>query len=128
MPAADVDDLEGAVLDHELGQLVMRNPKRPAPLQLGTLNTTDDIAIAVRAVVDEEVNPALASHGGYVTFMGHDGEGKAFLTMGGGCHGCSMSRMTMLEGVQTMIVEAIPTITKVVDATDHSTGENPYYS
>jgi Fe/S biogenesis protein NfuA len=39
-----------------------------------------------------------------------------------------MSRMTMLEGVQTMIIEAVPTITKVVDATDHSTGENPYYS
>ena len=79
-------------------------------------------------MVDEQVNPALAAHGGYVTFMGHDGEGKAFLTMGGGCHGCAMSRMTMLEGVQTMIIEAVPTITKVVDATDHSTGENPYYS
>ena len=60
--------------------------------------------------------------------MGHDGEGKAYLTMGGGCHGCSMSRMTMLEGVQTMIMEAVPTITKVLDATDHSTGENPYYT
>jgi Fe/S biogenesis protein NfuA len=60
--------------------------------------------------------------------MGHDGEGKAYLTMGGGCHGCAMSRMTMLEGVQTMLMEAVPTITKVVDATDHSTGENPYYT
>jgi Fe/S biogenesis protein NfuA len=128
VPAADVDDLEGAVLDHELGQLVMRNPNRPQPLQLGTLVTTDDVALAVKGVVDEQVNPALAAHGGYVTFMGHDGEGKVFLTMGGGCHGCAMSRMTMLEGVQTMIIEAVPTITKVVDATDHSTGENPYYS
>jgi Fe/S biogenesis protein NfuA len=106
----------------------MRNPKRPEPIQLGTLVTTDDVALAVRTIVDEQVNPALAAHGGYVTFMGHDGEGKAFLTMGGGCHGCAMSRMTMLEGVQTMITEAVPTITKVVDATDHSTGENPYYS
>jgi Fe/S biogenesis protein NfuA len=86
------------------------------------------VALAVKGVVDEQVNPALAAHGGYVTFMGHDGEGKVFLTMGGGCHGCAMSRMTMLEGVQTMIIEAVPTITKVVDATDHSTGENPYYS
>lgn len=128
VPAADVDDLEGAVLDHELGQLVMRNPNRPAPIQLGTLVTTDDLALAVRSIVDEQVNPALAAHGGYVTFMGHDGEGKVYLTMGGGCHGCAMSRMTMLEGVQTMIMEAVPTITKVVDATDHSTGENPYYT
>jgi Fe/S biogenesis protein NfuA len=128
VPAGDVDDLAGAVLDHELGQLVMRNPNHPEPLRLGTLITTDDVAINIKSVVDEQVNPALAAHGGFVTFMGHDGEGKAYLTMGGGCHGCSMSRMTMLEGVQTMIAEAVPAIAKVIDATDHATGENPYYS
>ena len=98
------------------------------PFQLGTLTTTDDVAAEVRAVVDEQVNPALAAHGGFVTFMGHDGEGKVYLTMGGGCHGCSMSRMTMLQGVQTMIMEAVPAIAKVIDATDHTTGENPYFS
>jgi len=113
---------------HELGQLVMRNPNQPQPFQLGTLTTTDDVAGEVRTVVDEQVNPALAAHGGFVTFMGHDGEGKVYLTMGGGCHGCSMSRMTMLQGVQTMIMEAVPAITKVIDATDHTTGENPYFS
>ena len=47
--------------------------------------------------------------------------------MGGGCHGCSMSRLTMLDGVQTMLVEAIEGIEHVKDLTDHSTGENPYY-
>jgi Fe/S biogenesis protein NfuA len=128
VPALDQDDLQGAVLDHELGQLVMRNPNRPKPLQLGTLDTTDEIAQAVRTVIDDEVNPALAAHGGFITFMGHDDEGKAYVTMGGGCHGCSMSRMTMLEGVQTMIVDAVPGIEKVLDVTDHATGENPYFS
>ena len=126
--AGDVDDLAGAVLDHELGQLVMQKPNQPQPFQLGTLTTTDDVAAEVHAIVDEQVNPALAAHGGFVTFMGHDGEGKVYLTMGGGCHGCSMSRMTMLQGVQTMIMEAVPAITKVIDATDHTTGENPYFS
>jgi len=128
VPALDQDDLQGAVLDHELGQLVMRNPNRPKPLQLGTLDTTDETAQAIRAVIDDEVNPALAAHGGFITFMGHDDEGKAYVTMGGGCHGCSMSRMTMLEGVQTMIVDAVPGIEKVLDVTDHATGENPYFS
>jgi len=47
--------------------------------------------------------------------------------MGGGCHGCSMSRMTMLEGVQTTVVEKVPAITRVRDLTDHTSGENPYY-
>ena len=79
-------------------------------------------------MVTSEVNPALAAHGGFVTYMGHDGEGTAYMTMGGGCHGCSMSKMTMLEGVQTMLSEAIPAVQRVRDLTDHSTGENPYYS
>ena len=50
------------------------------------------------------------------------------MTMGGGCHGCSMSRMTMLEGVQTTIVEQVEAIHKVADITDHASGENPFYS
>ena len=66
-------------------------------------------------------------HGGFVTYVGHDNEGTAFLTMGGGCHGCSMSRMTMLEGVQTMILEKVPGVERVRDLTDHTTGENPFY-
>ena len=75
-----------------------------------------------------EVNPALAAHGGFVTYVGHDGDGTAYMSMGGGCHGCSMSRVTMLDGVQTMLSESIPSITRVKDLTDHTTGENPYYS
>ncbi len=78
-------------------------------------------------MIKSEVNPALAAHGGFVSYVGHDGEGTAYLTMGGGCHGCSMSRMTMLDGVQTMMVEQIPEIERVRDLTDHASGENPYY-
>jgi Fe/S biogenesis protein NfuA len=48
--------------------------------------------------------------------------------MGGGCHGCSMSRMTMLQGVQTMLKEQVPGVEQVIDVTDHATGTNPYYS
>jgi Fe/S biogenesis protein NfuA len=88
----------------------------------------DELSAQIEAVISGEVNPALAAHGGFVTFVGHDGEGTAFLTMGGGCHGCSMSRLTMLDGVQTMLVEQIDGVLKVQDITDHETGENPYYS
>ena len=62
-----------------------------------------------------------------MTYVGHDGEGTVYMTMGGGCHGCSMSKVTMLDGVQTMLSEAIPAV-RVRDLTDHATGENPYYS
>lgn len=128
VPAKDLDLLEGATLDHTPTQgLVIRNPNKPRPPVVDGLTTGDDLSAEVEALVATEVNPALAAHGGFVTYVGHDGEGTAYLTMGGGCHGCSMSRMTMLDGVQTMIVEQIPAIERVRDLTDHSTGENPYY-
>ena len=92
------------------------------------LVSDDEISAQIEAIVFSEVNPALSAHGGFVTFSGHDKEGTAYFTMGGGCHGCSMSRQTMLEGVQTMLVEQVPAITRVRDITDHSTGANPYYS
>jgi Fe/S biogenesis protein NfuA len=129
IPAKDLDALRGATLDHTGSQgLVIRNPNRPAPPSVEGLTTGDELSAEIEALVSGEVNPALAAHGGFVTYVGHDGEGTAFLTMGGGCHGCSMSRMTMLDGVQTMIVEQIPAIERVKDLTDHATGENPFYS
>jgi Fe/S biogenesis protein NfuA len=128
VPAGDAQNLEGATLDFEAGGLVLRNPNRPKPVQLGALIIDDEVAGQIRLIIDDEINPALDSHGGFVTLVGHDGEGRAYLTMGGGCHGCAMSRMTMLQGVQATIKERVPSIAKVIDATDHSTGENPFYS
>ena len=127
IPSKDVPNLEGATLDFEIDGLVLRNPNRPRPIEIGNLVLADDVAAEVKLVIDTEVNPSLAAHGGFVTFIGHDGDGRAYLTMGGGCHGCSMSRLTMLEGVQVMIREKVSAIHKVIDATDHTSGENPYY-
>ena len=129
IPGDSLEFLKGAVLDHNEAQgLVIRNPNRPAAPMVDGLTSDDELSAEVEAVLASDVNPALASHGGFVTYVGHDGEGMAYLTMGGGCHGCSMSKATMLDGVQTMLVEAIPAITGVRDLTDHSTGSNPYYN
>jgi Fe/S biogenesis protein NfuA len=128
IPGKDTELLQGATLDFSDSQgLVIRNPNRPAVADVEGLVGDDELSAQIRALVDSEVNPALAAHGGFVTYVGHDGEGTAYMTMGGGCHGCSMSKMTMLDGVQTMLSEAIPGVTAVKDLTDHSTGENPYY-
>lgn len=129
IPARDIDKLQGAVLDYAgSGGLVIRNPNKPVGARIEGLTHDDALSAEIDALLSAEINPALAAHGGFVTFVGHDGEGAAYLRMGGGCHGCSMSRMTMMDGVQTMLVERIPTVVKVVDVTDHATGENPYYS
>lgn len=129
IPGDDVELLAGATLDFTSAQgLVIRNPNRPAAPAVEGLTADDALSAEIEALVATEVNPALAAHGGFVTYVGHDGEGTAYLTMGGGCHGCSMSKMTMLDGVQTMLVEAIDGVERVKDLTDHSTGENPFYS
>jgi Fe/S biogenesis protein NfuA len=128
IPASSIDLLEGATLDHSSNAgLIIRNPNKPQAPEVEGLIRDDELSAQIETLVSTEVNPALAAHGGFVTYVGHDNEGTAYLTMGGGCHGCSMSRMTMLDGVQTMIVEQIPAIERVRDLTDHSSGENPFY-
>jgi Fe/S biogenesis protein NfuA len=128
IPAKDLDLLQGAVLDHTSSQgLIIRNPNKPQLPSIEGLVRDDELSAEVEAIIANDVNPALAAHGGFVTYVGHDGEGSAYLTMGGGCHGCSMSRMTMLDGVQTTLVEQVPGIERVKDLTDHANGENPFY-
>ena len=129
VPGDSRELLQDATLDHTSSAgLVVRNPNKPLAPTVEGLVRDDALSAEVEAMITAEVNPALASHGGFVTFVGHDTEGTAYLTMGGGCHGCSMSKMTMLDGVQTMIVEKIPAIQHVRDLTDHSSGENPFYN
>lgn len=129
IPAKDLELLEGAVLDYTAsGGLVIRNPNKPLAPVVEGLVSDDVLSAEIEAVLAADVNPALAAHGGFVTYVGHDDQGTAYLTMGGGCHGCSMSRMTMLEGVQTTLVEKIAGVEKVRDLTDHTTGENPFYN
>ena len=132
IPAEDREKLTGATLDlpsnPTQGGLVIRNPNRPNPLgDIGTLELTGEIPEQVGQLIAERINPALASHGGYATLVGIEGS-TAYVTMGGGCQGCSMSAATLKEGIRSAILEAVPEILEVVDATDHSAGENPFYS
>ncbi len=129
IPQSSLDHIRGASLDfNERQGLIIRNPNKPPRPVIEGLVNDDELSANIEAVIGTEVNPALAAHGGFVTFVGHDGEGIAYLTMGGGCHGCSMSKMTMLEGVQTTLVEKVPGVQKVRDMTDHTTGSNPFYT
>ena len=128
IPLASFEYVNGSVLDYSERQgLIIRNPNKPPAMLIEGLINDDEMSAAIEAVISTDINPSLAAHGGFVTFVGHDGEGIAYLTMGGGCHGCSMSKMTMLEGVQTTLIEQVPGVVKVRDMTDHTTGANPFY-
>ena len=129
IPNNDINNFEGATLDYEHDGLVLRNPNKPKPLDLGNLTTDGALVDGVQAALSDEVNPALAAHGGFVELVGVDeADGTVYMRMGGGCQGCAMSRMTMMQGVQAMLKEAVEGVTRVQDVTDHGAGENPYYS
>lgn len=81
----------------------------------------------VRYVLEAEINPRLASHGGRVSLREIDADGVVLLQFGGGCHGCGMVDVTLKQGVEKTLRERVPEITGVRDATDHASGAAPYY-
>ncbi len=86
---------------------------------------TGEIADRVREVLDHQVNPAIAAHGGMITLVEVE-DTDIYVEMGGGCQGCALSRATLRQGVERMLREAVPELTAVHDVTDHASGENPY--
>ncbi|MGY6519618.1 MAG: NfuA family Fe-S biogenesis protein [Lysobacteraceae bacterium] len=120
--------LEGASIDfteaRSGGQLTIRAPriKGEAP--------SDEAGLVerVRWVVDNEINPQLASHGGRVALEEITAEGVVVLRFGGGCHGCGMVDVTLKQGIEKTLVGRVPGVTAVRDATDHASGANPYFA
>ena len=130
VPAGSIEQLSGATLDVPTGGgagLVLRNPNRPDPLSGKHLDLTGTIAEKVEQLLMEQVNPALAAHGGFAELKGVD-DSVVYVTMGGGCQGCAVSAMTLRDSIARSIREAIPEVTDVIDTTDHAAGENPFYS
>jgi len=80
----------------------------------------------VKRVMDERINPALASHGGRVALIDIK-DNKVYVQLEGGCQGCSHANVTLKQGIEVMIKEAVPEIEEVLDTTDHADGTNPYY-
>jgi Fe/S biogenesis protein NfuA len=123
-----VSQLEGATVDYverinesgfEVHTLQPEEPKKSKDPPQG------QIADRVREVLDVQVNPAIAAHGGMISLVNVE-ETEIFVEMSGGCQGCALSTATLRQGVDRMLREAIPELTAVHDITDHSSGENPY--
>jgi Fe/S biogenesis protein NfuA len=130
--AADsIEKLAGAKLDFTGAGMVMDNPNRPAPgsSPLGDRPAADlsgEIPQRVIAVLDEQINPAIAAHGGFAELVAVE-DNVAYLRMGGGCQGCGLAAVTLTQGIEVAILDTVPEIEKVVDVTDHASGENPYF-
>jgi Fe/S biogenesis protein NfuA len=86
----------------------------------------DATAMAVQRVIDEEINPAVAMHGGFVTLLDVKDD-IVYIQLGGGCQGCGMVDVTLKQGIVVRLQELVPQIREVIDTTDHADGRNPYY-
>lgn len=84
------------------------------------------VAKRVKEVLDEQVNPAIAAHGGAISLVDVQ-DTEVYVEMTGGCQGCAMSRLTLRQGVERMLRQAVPELTAVHDITDHASGTNPFY-
>jgi Fe/S biogenesis protein NfuA len=95
------------------------NPNKPPLLN-------DPLAARVHQILEEKINPGVASHGGRVALMDVK-DGRVYLRLGGGCQGCGMVDVTLKQGIEATLKEEIPEIIEVLDTTDHASGTNPYY-
>lgn len=126
LDAGSVQYLDGAEIDYTQqatgGQLQIRAPK----IKGETPAESASLVERVRWVVEHEVNPQLAQHKGHVSVREVTADGVVILSFGGGCHGCGMADVTLKQGIEKTLLEKVPGVTAVRDATDHASGSAPY--
>jgi len=137
VPSESVSKMVGAVLDLSTdllaGGLNMRNPNLPSaslhasPAMTGPPpDLSGDVAQRVIQVLEGQINPSIAAHGGRADLVAVE-EDAAYLRLSGGCAGCGMAAVTLSQGIEVAIMEAVPEIVRIIDVTDHAAGTNPYY-
>lgn len=120
-----LEDAEIDFITDQMGsQLTLKAPNAKAR------RVEDDAPLTERVqyVIESEINPQLASHGGRVMLMEITDKGVAVLQFGGGCNGCSMVDVTLKDGIETQLLQKFPEeLTGVKDVTEHEAGEHSYY-
>ncbi|MDQ6836801.1 MAG: NifU family protein [Actinomycetota bacterium] len=135
--AESATKMVGSILDLNrdllIGGMSIRNPNPPpptAPLSPAMAgpppDLSGDVAQRVLQVLDAQINPSIAAHGGRADLVAVD-DGAAYLRLSGGCAGCGMAAVTLSQGIEVAIKESVPEVVRIVDVTDHAAGTNPYY-
>ncbi len=91
------------------------------------LPSEEELRAKVKELIDTQVNPAVASHGGFVELVDVK-KNNVYLQLGGGCQGCGMANVTLRQGIEKMIRQYVPQVGSILDVTDHASGTNPYYA
>jgi len=125
IPATSVESLRGAALHFDGRGLSIENPNRPPP-EPWWPGDEAPLAERVAAVLEHEINPSIAGHGGWAELVEVEGN-TVYLSLGGGCQGCGMAQVTLRQGIEVGLRNWIPELGQVLDVTDHASGEHPYY-
>ncbi len=91
-----------------------------------SMPSESEIRKKVQDLLENEINPSLGMHGGFVELIDVK-KNSVFLKLGGGCQGCASAKMTLKMGIERVIREQIPEVGEILDTTDHAAGRNPYY-
>lgn len=118
-----VDYIDGGVLSGVFEVKV----KKPQTAGRGNLDLSNPQVQKILEVLEKEINPAVAGHGGYTKLLDYQ-DGKVYLFMGGGCQGCHGVDQTLKYGIETRLKEVVPEVVAVIDQTDHAAGTNPYFA
>jgi Fe-S cluster biogenesis protein NfuA len=89
--------------------------------------SSDVIRRKVLDILENDINPAVAMHGGFIELLDVI-DNNVYIRMGGGCQGCGMADVTLKQGVEQLIRERVPGVGQILDTTDHASGMNPYYA
>jgi Fe/S biogenesis protein NfuA len=133
VPESSVARLVGARLDWSDdgdGGLVIVNPNTPPRPQSFVdrpeVDLSSELAQRVLAVLESQVNPSIAMHGGHADLVAVD-EGVVYVRLSGGCQGCGLASVTLSQGIEVALKDSVPEVVSVVDVTDHASGANPFY-
>jgi Fe-S cluster biogenesis protein NfuA len=83
-----------------------------------SLSTVDDSDTTpeirqIKDLINTEIRPAVAMDGGDIVFQSYE-SGKVYIHMMGACAGCPSSTMTLKQGIETRMKEALPFVQEVI--------------
>jgi Fe-S cluster biogenesis protein NfuA len=114
-------------LGKRVGSTIRAVLNPPPAIADGERLASEHVRAKVQQVLDEMINPGVASHGGFVELLDVQDD-NIFIRMGGGCQGCGAADVTLKMGIERLIREQVPQVREILDTTDHGSGSNPYYA
>lgn len=86
-----------------------------------------DLSDRVQAILDAEINPAVAMHGGRVSLVEAQAD-CVTIRLENGCQGCNLAIVTIRQGIEPLLRARLGRPVTVIDATDHAAGATPFFT